>query len=118
MGVSSRHRCFLACQLNATPPPAQTQSYIQQKGPTVSRCLAVSKKTGLQANISPPKFVFRHNNIKPKKAKSFLDIAVKNDANGISNKLDKFYCNYVIIQTSISAAIYGIHVTSYLTFIR
>ena len=61
--------------------------------------------------------VYRHNdNIKPKKAKSFSDTVVKTLLTEYSNKLDTFCVLYVIILTSISVTIYGIHVTNYLGF--
>ena len=41
--------------ISSTPikhPPPQTQSHVQQKGPTVFKRLSVSKKTGLQVFFS------------------------------------------------------------------
>ena len=70
-------------------------------------------KRGYKIIFHHQKFVFCHK-IKPKKAKSFSDIVLKNNANRISNKLDTFLRNYTsLFITSISATIYGIHVTSY-----
>ena len=53
--------------------------------------LLLAKKLVYKQIFHHQKCVYRHNdNIKPKKTKSFLDIVVKNDANVISNQLDKF----------------------------
>ena len=52
MGVSSRLP-FISNRL--MKPLPQSQSWVQQTGPTLCKRLSVSKKTSLQANISPPK---------------------------------------------------------------
>ena len=68
-------------------PPPQTQFHLQ----LYQDVLLLAKKQVYKLIFHHQKFVYRlNNNIKPKKAKSFLDIVVKNDANGISNKLDKY----------------------------
>ena len=92
MGESSRHRWFLVRPLNSF-----TKSSLRCN--TVTDCIKTSfceqKKRVYNLIFHHQKCVYRHNNnIKPKKAKSFSDIVVKNDVNGISNKLDKFQCNY------------------------
>ena len=84
-------------QLNTHPPPPlpKSQSHINRRDPLYQDVLLLAKKRVYKLIFHHQKFVYRHNNnIKPKKVKSFLDIVVKNDANGISNKLDKFQCNY------------------------
>ena len=82
MGVSSPHRCFLVRQLNTLPPKPSLTTTLY---PNV---FLLAKKRVYKLIFHHQKCVYRHNNIKPKKAKSFSDIVVKNDANGISNKLD------------------------------
>ena len=76
MAVSLRHRWVLARQLNTPPKPSLT--YIRRDA-LYEDVLLLAKKRVYKLIFQHQKCVYRHkNNIKPKKAKSFLDIVVKN----------------------------------------